>query len=97
MALDKENGIWTSGRSGKRGRAHTKGRQASDAALADVQALLGTRPRQRALLIELLHLIQDAYAHLSAPHLRALAEEMRLSIVEQSVVAPSYAPFDPLH
>ncbi len=73
MALDKENGIWTSGRSGKRGRTHTKGRQASDAALADVQALLGTRPRQRDLLIEFLHLIQDAYGHLSAPHLRALA------------------------
>ena len=60
MALDKENGIWTSGRSGKRGRAHTKGRQASDAALADVQALLGSRPRQRDLLIEFLHLIHKA-------------------------------------
>ena len=96
MALDKENGIWTSGRSGKRGRAHTKGRQASDAALADVQALLGTRPRQRDLLIEFLHLIQDAYGHLSAPHLRALAEEMRLSMAEVWEVATFYAHFDPL-
>jgi hypothetical protein len=38
-----------------------------------------TGPRRRDLLIEHLHLIQDAHGHLSAAHLRALAEEMRLS------------------
>ena len=37
------------------------------------------RPRRRRdLLIEHLHLIQDRYGHLSAAHLAALAEEMKL-------------------
>ena len=35
-----------------------KGRVVDDAALADVRALLGTRPRHRDLLIEHLHLIE---------------------------------------
>ena len=56
-----------------------KGRPLDDSALAEIQALLGTRPRRRDLLIEFLHLIQDKYRCLSARHLRALAEEMRLA------------------
>jgi formate dehydrogenase len=56
--------------------------------------LLGQRPRRRDLLIEFLHLIQDAYGHLSAAHLRALAEEMRLSQAEIYEVATFYAHFD---
>ena len=92
MALDEKKGVWKSGRG--RGRKTPKGRQLDDTALADVQELLGERPRRRDLLIENLHLIQDAHGHLSAAHLRALAEEMRLSQAEVYEVASFYAHFD---
>ena len=92
MALDDNKGVWKSGRG--KGRHHPKGRQLDDDALAGVQALLGDRPRNRDLLIEFLHLIQDAHGHLSAAHLRALAEEMRLSQAEVYEVATFYAHFD---
>ena len=64
-------GVWKSGRG--KGRPAPKGRQLVDEALADVRALLGDRPRRRDLLIEHLHLIQDAHGALSAAHLAALA------------------------
>ncbi|SFQ03783.1 NAD(P)H-dependent oxidoreductase subunit E [Donghicola eburneus] len=94
MALDHKDVPWTSGRSGKKGRAHTKGRPLDEQAWTEVKDLLGDRPRRRDLLIEHLHLIQDRYGHLSAPHLRALAEEMRLSMAEVWEVASFYAHFD---
>jgi formate dehydrogenase len=90
--LDDRAGIWKSGRG--KGRRTPKGRQFEDAALADVVALLGDRPRRRDLLIEFLHLIQDRYGHLSAAHLRALAEEMKLPQAEVYEVATFYAHFD---
>jgi len=93
MAAGQQDGVWKSGKG--RGRHTPKGRQFSDAALAEVQALMGDRPRRRDLLIEFLHLIQDAHGQLSAPHLRALAEEMRLSMAEVWEVATFYAHFDP--
>lgn len=71
-----------------------KGRPLDDAALAEVRALLGTGERRRDLLIEFLHLIQDRYGHLSAQHLRALAEDMRLSQAEVYEVATFYDHFD---
>lgn len=92
MAFDERKGVWKSGRG--KGRHTPKGRQLEDRALEEVQGLLGTRPRRRDLLIEFLHLIQDTYGHLSAAHLRALAEEMRLSQVEVYEVASFYAHFD---
>ncbi|WP_341366505.1 NAD(P)H-dependent oxidoreductase subunit E [Yoonia sp. BS5-3] len=92
MALDNRDGVWKSGKG--KGRRTPKGRQLDDTAWADVQALLGDRPRRRDLLIEFLHLIQDAYGCLSAAHLRALAEEMRLSQAEVYEVASFYAHFD---
>jgi formate dehydrogenase len=97
MALDTQDktppkGVWKSG-AGK-GRRHTKGRQLDDDALAEVRDLLGDAPRRRDLLIEHLHRIQDAKGHLSAAHLRALAEEMRLSMAEVYEVATFYAHFD---
>jgi formate dehydrogenase len=46
------------------------------------------------LLIEFLHLIQDAHGHLSAAHIRALAEEMRVGQAEVYEVASFYAHFD---
>ncbi|MBO0754931.1 MAG: NAD(P)H-dependent oxidoreductase subunit E [Bradyrhizobiaceae bacterium] len=71
-----------------------KGRQVEPAALADVRALLGDRSRQRDLLIEHLHLIQDHYGHLPAAHLAALAQEMRMALAEVYEVATFYAHFD---
>ncbi|WP_224825417.1 NAD(P)H-dependent oxidoreductase subunit E [Cognatishimia sp. MH4019] len=92
MALDDRKGVWKSGRG--KGRVTPKGRQYDDAALAEVRALLGDRPRRRDLLIEFMHLIQDAHRCLSAAHLRALAEEMKLSMAEVYEVATFYAHFD---
>jgi formate dehydrogenase len=77
-------------------RGTPKGRQLDDAALEEVRGLLGDRPRRRDLLIEHLHLIQDADGHLAARHLRALAEEMRLAMAEVWEVATFYAHFDPV-
>ena len=71
-----------------------KGRPLDDSALAEVRTLLGSRPRNRDLLIEFLHLIQDEYRCLSARHLRALAEEMRLAQAEVYEVASFYDHFD---
>ena len=92
MALDDREGVWKSGKG--RGRKTPKGRQYDDQALAEVRQRLAGRPVKRDLLIEFLHLIQDAYGHLSAAHLRALAEEMRLSMAEVYEVATFYAHFD---
>ncbi|MEE8188505.1 MAG: NAD(P)H-dependent oxidoreductase subunit E [Kiloniellales bacterium] len=71
-----------------------KGRQVQPAAQDEVRALLGERPRERDLLIEYLHLIQDAHGCLSAAHLQALAEEMKLPMAEIYEVASFYAHFD---
>ena len=97
MALDEQGkksgkGVWKSGKG--KGRHHTKGRQLLDGPWDEVRALLGDEPRARDMLIEYLHLIQDKYGHLSAAHLRALAEEMRLSMAEVYEVATFYAHFD---
>jgi formate dehydrogenase len=94
MALDQKPGIWKSGKG--KGRKGTKGRQLDDLAWDQVRDLLGNRPRRRDLLIEYLHLIQDEYGHQSAAHLRALAEEMRMSMAEVWEVATFYAHFDPI-
>ena len=88
-------GIWKSA-PGK-GRKTPKGRQASDTAITEVHALLGSRPRERHLLIEFLHLIQDHYGHLSVAHMEALAEELCLSQTEVYEVATFYAHFDVVH
>jgi NADH:ubiquinone oxidoreductase subunit F (NADH-binding) len=92
MALDDRKGVWKSGKG--KGRHTPKGRQLEDQAWEDVKVLLASRPRRSDLLIEFLHLIQDAYGHLSAAHLRALAEELRLSMAEVYEVATFYAHFD---
>ena len=79
---------------GRKPRRTPKGRQVEPQALDEVRALLGERPRQRDLLIEHLHLIQDTYGHLSAAHLAALAQEMKLALTEVYEVATFYAHFD---
>ena len=78
----------------KRDTGKPKGRQLDDAALADIRNLLGDKERRRDLLIEHLHLIQDKYGNLQVSHIRALAEEMRLSQVEIYEVASFYDHFD---
>ena len=95
MALDTNSdkkGVWKSARG--KGRSTPKGRQLDDQAWQEVRDLLGDAPRSRDLLIEHLHLIQDRFGCLSAAHLRALAEEMRLSQAEVYEVASFYAHFD---
>ncbi|MTH96361.1 NAD(P)H-dependent oxidoreductase subunit E [Roseibium sp. RKSG952] len=84
----------TFGKGLRRKPSQPKGRQLDEIALDEVRALLGDEPRRRDLLIEHLHKIQDAYGHLSAAHLRALAEEMRLSQAEVYEVASFYHHFD---
>ena len=78
----------------KRARATPKGRQIDPVAAQEVALLLGDRPRRRDLLIEHLHLIQDRYHQISAAHLAALADEMRLSFAEVFETATFYAHFD---
>ncbi|QFT81744.1 NADP-reducing hydrogenase subunit HndC [Roseovarius sp. THAF27] len=92
MALDDRSGVWKSGKG--KGRHTPKGRQLEDQAWEEVRDLLGDAPRRRDLLIEYLHLIQDKFGHLSAAHLRALAEEMRIAQAEVYEVATFYAHFD---
>jgi formate dehydrogenase len=87
-----DRGVWKSGRG--KGRRTPKGRQLDEEALGEVRALLGDRPRRKDLLIEHLHLIQDRYGHLSAAHLRALGEEMKLPMAAIYEVATFYAHFD---
>jgi len=85
----------TNGANGaRRPRRTPKGRQVDPRALEEVRALLGDRSRRRDLLIEHLHLVQDRYSHLSAAHLAALAQEMRLALTEVYEVATFYAHFD---
>ncbi|QPF82681.1 NAD(P)H-dependent oxidoreductase subunit E [Bradyrhizobium genosp. L] len=78
----------------KRAKATPKGRQVDPAAAHEIGQLLGDRPRRRDLLIEHLHLVQDKYRQISAAHLAALADEMKLSFAEVFETATFYAHFD---
>ncbi len=83
-------------------RSTLKGRSVDPVALAEVRALLDAAKgdnanvdvRRRDLLIENLHRIQDRYGRLAAPHLVALAAEMRLAMAEVYEVATFYHHFD---
>ena len=81
---------------GKRSRvrATPKGRRVDPAAREQVVALLGDGPRRRDLLIEYLHLIQDRFGCLAAPHLVALAAELSMALAEVYEVATFYHHFD---
>src|SRR5215469_11650613 len=82
------------GQGRKRAKSTPKGRQIDPVASAEIETLLGDRPRRRDLLIEHLHLIQDKYHQISAAHLAALADEMKLSFAEVFETATFYAHFD---
>jgi formate dehydrogenase beta subunit len=75
-------------------RATPKGRIVDPKALEEVLILLGDASRQRDLLIEHLHKIQDKYGYLSARHLVALASEMKMAMAEVYEVATFYHHFD---
>jgi formate dehydrogenase beta subunit len=78
----------------KKSKYFSRGRRADSQSVETLKALLGEQPLQRDLLIEYLHIIQDEYKHLSAGHLTALAELLRISIVEVFEVASFYHHFD---
>jgi formate dehydrogenase len=71
-----------------------RGRVLHQEEAAAVKALLGEGPRERALLIEYLHLIQDREGCLWEGHLQALAEELRVPMAQVYEVATFYAHFD---
>ena len=71
-----------------------KGRVLREAEVTAVKTLIGAAPYQRDMLIEYLHLIQDAEKCLPAGHLHGLAELMRLPMAEVYEVATFYAHFD---
>src|SRR5687767_15535587 len=78
----------------RKARPILKGRAVDPKALAEVQALMGDESRQRDLLIEHLHKINDRYGHLAAAHLAALAQEMGLALTEVYEVATFYHHFE---
>src|SRR6202165_2240487 len=78
----------------RRAKSTPKGRQVDPTAAEEIALLLGDRPRRRDLLIEHLHLIQDRYHQISAAHLAALADEMKLAFAEVFETATFYAHFD---
>ena len=82
----------------RKGRATLKGRQTDPQARADIAVLmekqLSNGPLRRDLLIEYLHIVQDKFRHLSAAHMTALAEVMKIAQAEVYEVATFYHHFD---
>jgi formate dehydrogenase beta subunit len=70
-----------------------KGRVLNETALLEVRSVLEGFPRDKSLLIEALHLLQDHFGHLSKDNLHALSHELRLSMAEVYEVASFYAHF----
>jgi formate dehydrogenase len=78
----------------QRKREAPRGRRVDPQARAAVLELLADEPRRADLLIEHLHKLQDRFGHLSAAHLAALADEMKLAQAEVFEVATFYHHFD---
>jgi formate dehydrogenase len=78
----------------RRPRPTPKGRPVDPVAREEIARLIEGVPREREYLIENLHRIQDRYGHLSAAHLNALSEAMRLAQTEVYEVATFYHHFD---
>jgi formate dehydrogenase len=77
-----------------RSKSKLKGRQSDDTSVAEVRALIGAGPHRRDLLIELLHVLNDAYRCLHDRHLVALAKEMNIPMAEVYEVATFYHHFE---
>src|SRR6202166_4147402 len=78
----------------KRAKSTPKSRPIDPQAAGEIALFLGGRARRRDLLIEYLHLIQDTWHQISAAHLAALADEMKLAFAEVFETATFYAHFD---
>ncbi len=78
----------------RRGRSTPKGRAVDPVARGEIARLVEGVPCEREYLIENLHRIQDHFGHLSAAHLNALAEAMKLAQAEVYEVATFYHHFD---
>jgi formate dehydrogenase beta subunit len=78
----------------QRKRQAPRGRQVAPLALTEVEALIGPGPWRHDLLIEYLHLINDRYRQLGAPHMAALAKLLGLAQTEVYEVATFYHHFD---
>ena len=74
--------------------ATLKGRQADDVSLKELQDLVGVDAPRRDLLIEYLHLLNDAYRGLHERHLVALAKVMNIPMAEVYEVATFYHHFE---
>ena len=79
-----------------RSKSKLKGRQADDAAVAEVRALLGAGPHRRDLLIENLHVLNDHFGALHDRHLVALAKEVNIPMASVYEVATFYHHFEGL-
>src|SRR5512141_174427 len=78
----------------RRTRPTPKGRPVDPVAREEIARLIEGVPCEREYLIENMHRIQDRFGHLSAAHLTALAEAMKLSMAEVYEVATFYHHFD---
>ncbi|WP_355659815.1 NADH-ubiquinone oxidoreductase-F iron-sulfur binding region domain-containing protein [Halomonas salifodinae] len=86
----------------RRFRGKPRGRELDPARLEGLRELLGDERRdaalrRRDLLIEHLHVIQDARGHLALADLRALATYMNLPMAAVYETATFYAHFDVVH
>ena len=79
-----------------RGRARDtpKGRQISDTARVGLAALFHAVDWRRDMLVEYLHVIQDAHGRIPTDLLAGLADAMKLSFAEVYETATFYAHFD---
>ena len=80
-----------------RQKSKLKGRQADEASLDEVRALIGDRPaggHRRDLLIEYLHKLNDVYRCLRDRHIVALSKEMNIPMAEVYEVATFYHHFE---
>jgi formate dehydrogenase len=78
----------------RRARPVPKGRPVDPVAREEIARLLEGASLEAEYLIENLHRVQDRYGHLSAAHLNALAEAMKLAQAEVYEVATFYHHFD---
>ena len=82
------------GKGKRRARVRQKGRQPAPGAIRDLRRLLGSGPHRRDLLLEYLHVLHDAFGHISAAHIAALAEITTWHMAEIFEVASFYAHLD---
>ena len=78
----------------RKARPTPKGRGVDAVARKEIDSLLGAAPRAPEYLVENLHKVQDRFGCLTAAHLAALAELMKLSQAEAFEVATFYHHFD---